>query len=94
MQVMAASNVAGTHMSGTLVMFQEQQKVVHQNTSVMVLSVSGDSLMAITNLVAHKAHERPLALDLLWSVSALACQGSVSINATTCAVALEHNVQV
>ena len=49
-------------------MFQESSKVIHQNTPVLVLSVTGDSLVAISHHLDQKHIDRPLALDLLWQV--------------------------
>ena len=61
---------SGTQTSGNLLMYREDgPKVTHQNTQVLVLAVSGDSLLAITNYVSQKnIVDRPLALDLLWQV--------------------------
>ena len=57
-------------MQGNLVLTREHEQPVQDTTPVLVLSVSGDSLLAITRQISRDHFDRPLALDLLWKVTA------------------------
>ncbi|KAK9792065.1 hypothetical protein WJX73_002576 [Symbiochloris irregularis] len=60
----------GQHSSGNLVMYAHGTKATKPETPVLILQVSGDALLAISNLLTRRHHDRPLALDVLSTVLA------------------------
>ena len=55
--------------SGSIILVRENNKrEKEERESCLVLAVGGDSLLAISGLVSGASPQRPIALDLLWTV--------------------------